>query len=56
MNDRGLFTNAKEMEAVYGDEDITWDNMIHEQVSCIGILYGALPKKKSSFRDQLKHD
>ena len=56
MTDRGLITRAREMEVVYGVEDIIWDNLIHEQVSCIYILYGALLEKKSSFRDQLIHD
>ena len=34
VNDHGLFTHAKEITTEYGDEDIIWDNMIHEQVSC----------------------
>ena len=34
VTDRGLFTRTRGMKAVYGVEDIIWDNMIHEQVSC----------------------
>ena len=33
VNDCGLFTDTKEMVAAHGDEDLTWDGMIHEQVS-----------------------
>lgn len=40
VNDQGFFTHTKEMIAEHGDEDRTWDNMIHEQVSC-GCLYDA---------------
>jgi hypothetical protein len=34
VNDHGYFTNVEEMKAVHGDEDMTWDQMIHEQVGC----------------------
>jgi hypothetical protein len=34
VNDHGFFTNPKETTAVYGDEDIAWDILVHEQVSC----------------------
>jgi hypothetical protein len=33
VNDRGLFTHTREITTVYGDEDIIWDNLVHEQVS-----------------------
>ena len=45
MTDRGLFTRNRKMKAVYGVEDVTWDNLIHEQVSCGHILCGTLPEK-----------
>ena len=38
MNDQGLFTHTKEMIAEHGDEDRTWDNMIHEQVSRVVVF------------------
>ena len=38
VNDQGLFTHTKEMIAEHGDEDRTWDNMIHEQVSCVVVF------------------
>ena len=48
VNDHGRFTNAEKMTVVHGDEadeDIVWDNLIHEQVSCSHIICGALPNK-----------
>ena len=45
VNDHGFFTNTKEITAAYGDEDVLWDNLIHEQVSCRHVICGALPKK-----------
>lgn len=33
VNDRGLFTHTREITTVYGDEDIIWDNLVHEKVS-----------------------
>ena len=35
VNDQGFFTHTEEVTAGHGDEDRTWDNMIHEQVSFI---------------------
>ena len=34
VNDEGFFTHTKEISAEHGDEDTTWDDMIHEKVSC----------------------
>ncbi|KAF8809596.1 hypothetical protein BYT27DRAFT_7135830 [Phlegmacium glaucopus] len=31
VDESGFFTNVKEITAEYGDEDMTWDQMIHEQ-------------------------
>lgn len=31
VNDHGFFTHPKEMTSVHGDEDMAWENMIHEQ-------------------------
>ena len=45
VNDRGFFTNAKEITAMYGDEDNLWQRLIHEEVSCSLIISGALPDK-----------
>ena len=56
VNDRGLFTNSREIITTYGDEDKIWDNLVHERVSCISIICEALPEKKKSFRDHLIHD
>ena len=57
VNDRGLFTHTREITAVVGEEDRIWDNLIHEQVSCISpIISGALLKNKSLLRDPLIHD
>ena len=47
MNDRGHFTNTQEMIVAHGDEsdeDIAWDDLIHEQVSRSHIICGALPE------------
>ena len=45
VNDNGFFTNTEEITAAYGDEDILWDNLIHEQVSCCHTICGALPEE-----------
>ena len=46
-NDRGLFTNSREITTAYGDEDKIWDDLVHERVSCIShIICEALPDKK----------
>ena len=34
VNNEGLFTHPEEIRAEYGDEDKTWDDLIHERVSC----------------------
>ena len=41
VNDRGFFTNTKEITATYGEEDKLWDDLIHEQVSFSFIICGA---------------
>ena len=55
VNDHGYFTNTKEIEAVYGAEDIIWDSLIHEQVSCIVILYVEHSLKKNLFLETIRY-
>ena len=38
VNDQGFFTHPREIIAEHGDEDRTWNDMVHEQVSC-GCLF-----------------
>ena len=48
VDDRGIFTHTKEMTVAHGDEsdeDMVWDKLIHEQVSCGHIICGTLPEK-----------
>ena len=33
VDDRGRFNHAKEIIAVHGEEDMTWDYMINDKVS-----------------------
>lgn len=45
VNDRGLIFHTREITTVYGDEDIIWDNLVHEHVSCSShIICRALPE------------
>lgn len=57
VDDRGFFTNAKELRAEHGDEDQTWDKMINEKASCSYLFTcKTLLEDFASFRDHLIHE